>query len=76
MVTEFKRKLYKRGSSHETTIPMPLLFAVDKTRKHNVVFRYDPTANRWYILFEELKEKSGKRQGKEEGDKKDASDYI
>ena len=55
MGTEFKRKLYKRGSSFETTIPMPLLFALDKTKKHNVVFSYDPSANKWFIKFEETK---------------------
>jgi len=54
--TLFKRKLYKRGSSYETTIPMPLLFALDKSKKYNVVFSYDPTANKWYIQFEERKE--------------------
>ena len=57
MTTEFRRKLYKRGSSYETTIPMPLLFAVDKSKRHNVVFKYDPAANRWYIQFEELAKK-------------------
>ena len=54
MPTEFKRKLYKRGSSYETTIPMPLLFAIEKTRKYNVVFSYDADANKWYIKFEEI----------------------
>ncbi len=56
MTTEFKRKLYKRGSSFETTIPMPLLFALDKKKKNNVIFSYDPAANKWYIKFEEAKE--------------------
>ena len=50
---EFKRKLYKRGSSFETTIPMPLLFALDKNKKYNVVFAYDQESNKWYIKFEE-----------------------
>lgn len=50
---ELKRKLYKRGSSFETTIPMPLLFALDKTRKYNVVFSYDQEKNAWYIKFAE-----------------------
>ena len=54
MVTEFRRKLYKRGSSFETTIPMPLLFALDKSKKYNVVFSYDSDANKWYIKFEEI----------------------
>ncbi len=52
---EFKRKLYKRGSSFETTIPMPLLFAIDKEKKHNVVFSLDPEANKWFIKFEQIK---------------------
>lgn len=51
---EFKRKLYKRGSSYETTIPMPLLFALDKSKKYNVVFAYDEEANKWYVKFEEM----------------------
>ena len=55
MPPEFKRKLYKRGSSFETTIPMPLLFALDKSKKYNVVFSFDADANKWYLKFEELK---------------------
>ena len=53
-MAEFRRKLYKRGSSFETTIPMPLLFALDKKKKYNVIFAYDEEANRWYIKFEEI----------------------
>jgi hypothetical protein len=52
---EIKRKLYKRGSSFETTIPIQLLFALDKSKKHNVVFIYEELSNKWYIKFEELK---------------------
>ena len=55
MPTQFKRKLYKRGSSYETTIPMPLLFALEKDKKYSVVFSFDSDANKWYIKFEELK---------------------
>ena len=51
-MSEIKRKLYKRGSSYETTIPMPLLFALDKSKKHNVVFKLDNKTNKWYIEFE------------------------
>ena len=54
---EIRRKLYKRGSSFETTIPMPLLFAVDKKRKYNVVFSFDPDSNKWFLQFEERKKK-------------------
>ena len=54
-IAEFRRKLYKRGSSYETTIPMPLLFALDKSKKYNVVFSYDHMNNKWYIKFEDTK---------------------
>jgi hypothetical protein len=57
-----KRKLYKRGSSYETTVPMPLLFAQDLSKKHNVIFQYDPASRRWYLEFEERKdEKKSKK---------------
>ncbi len=54
-MTEIRRKLYRRGSSFETTIPMPLLFALNKDKKYNVVFRFEPKTNKWYIEFEEVK---------------------
>ena len=54
-MVQIKRKLYKRGSSFETTVPMPLLFAVDKSKKYNVVFSFDEGKQRWYIEFEEIK---------------------
>lgn len=54
MGAEFRRKLYKRGSSFETTIPMPLLFALNKGKKHNVIFSYDTAANKWFVKFEEI----------------------
>lgn len=55
--TTIKRKMYKRGSSFETTLPMPMLFALNKEVKHNVLFNYDPKQNRWYVDFEEVDEK-------------------
>jgi hypothetical protein len=55
MPTEFKRKLYRRGSSFETTVPMPLLFALSKEKKYDVIFLYDTDANKWYLKFEERK---------------------
>jgi len=54
---EFRRKLYRRGSSFETTIPMPLLFAIDKSQKHNVVFSFDADANKWFLKFEQSEKK-------------------
>ncbi len=52
---EIKRKLYSRGSSYETTIPMPLLFPLDLKKKHSVIFVYDKSKNRWYLDFKEEK---------------------
>ncbi len=49
---ELRRKLYSRGSSFETTIPMPLLFSIDLKQKHEVLFKYDSETKRWYIDFE------------------------
>ena len=54
MVLEFRRKLYKRGSSYETTIPKPLLFALEGNKKYNVVFAFDKENNKWYVKFEQL----------------------
>jgi hypothetical protein len=58
MAVEFRRKLYKRGSSFETTIPKPLLFALDASKKHNVIFAYDPVANKWFLKFEKTDKES------------------
>ncbi|MFH0700872.1 MAG: hypothetical protein V2A62_00380 [Candidatus Woesearchaeota archaeon] len=52
---EFKRKLYQRGSSFETTIPRPLLFKLDLTKRNNVHFKYDAKKDRWYLEFSEDK---------------------
>jgi hypothetical protein len=58
MPAEFRRKLYTRGSSFETTIPMPLLFKLDlSSQKYDVVFTYDAQKDRWYVDFEEAKGK-------------------
>jgi len=52
-MVEIKRKLYKRGSSFETTLPKPLAFSLDESKKYNVKFVFDPTLQRWYVEFEE-----------------------
>lgn len=56
-MAELRRKLYRRGSSYETTIPMPLLFALDLSKKHDIIFTFDTKASRWYLGFERMKEK-------------------
>ena len=58
----FRRKLYTRGSSFETTIPMPMLFSIDKKKKHDVIFVYDQEKGRWYVEFEEGAEKKSKEE--------------
>ena len=57
MSFEIRRKLYKRGSSFETTIPMPLLFKLDKSKKYEVIFKYNSKNNKWYLDFKEIKKK-------------------
>jgi len=69
MTTIFRRRLYRRGSSFETTIPMPLLFAIDKSKRYNVIFAFDAEANKWFIKFEETEEKRQKKPAKSIEDK-------
>ena len=57
-----KRKLYKRGSSFETTIPMPLLFGLDPSKKYFVVFNYEK--GKWYISFEQGQKDAKDKQKK------------
>ena len=66
-MAEIRRKLYSRGSSFETTIPMPLLFSLDLKKKHIVLFKFDPETKRWYIEFEPA-DKDSKKHSKEEKD--------
>jgi hypothetical protein len=54
---EFRRKIYSRGSSYETTIPMPMLFSADKEKKYCAIFIFDSNNNRWYVKIEEETEK-------------------
>jgi hypothetical protein len=56
LTAEIRRNLYKRGSSFETTIPMPLLFGTDPDKKYNVVFKYNELNHRWYVEIEEIEE--------------------
>jgi hypothetical protein len=50
---EFRRKIYTRGSSYETTIPMPLLFSIDKGKKYTAIFVFEPESGKWVIRIEE-----------------------
>lgn len=53
MAISLKRKLYPRGGSFETTIPIQLLFSLDLGKKHNILFEFDKEKGRWYVQFEE-----------------------
>ena len=57
MSFEIRRKLYKRGSSFETTIPMPILFKLDKSKKYEVIFKYNSKDDKWYLDFKEIDKK-------------------
>jgi len=57
MAISLKRKLYSRGGSFETTIPIQLLFSLDFKKKHIVKFEFDKKTRRWYVTFEEDKHK-------------------
>lgn len=72
-MTIIRRKLYKRGSSVETTIPKPMLFALDMNKKHNILFHYDHVADRWYIEFEEVKEETEKKSREKNRSKRTGS---
>ncbi len=50
---QFRRRLYPRGSSHETTIPKPLLFSLDPNKRYDVVFTFDTEKCKWYVDVEE-----------------------
>ncbi len=48
----FRRRVYRRGSSFETTIPRPLLFHIDPQQPNDVVFEYDAATERWWLRIE------------------------
>ncbi|MBU0667260.1 MAG: hypothetical protein ABIC91_02640 [Nanoarchaeota archaeon] len=62
---KLKRKLYKRGSSYETTIPLPLLFSIKDKKKYHVVFEFDEEQKKWYVDFESI-EKEHKNENTDE----------
>ena len=47
---ELKRRLYKRGSSYEITIPMPILFGLDLSKKQKIFFSLQK--GKWFISFD------------------------
>jgi|SRR3989344_1362750 len=49
---QIKRKLYKRGSSYEITVPKAILWNLDLSKKYNIIFR--KRKDRWFIKFEEF----------------------
>jgi len=53
MAVKLKRKLYARGGSFETTVPIQLLFSLDLSKKHDVLFEFDSKTNKWFLSFKE-----------------------
>ena len=65
--SEFSRKLYTRGSSYETTIPMPLLFKLSlPEKKYNVLFVYEEAQDTWSIDFTPEAKKKKKEEATNE----------
>jgi hypothetical protein len=61
MAVKLRRKLYPRGGSFETTVPIQLLFSIDLSKKNDVLFEFDPKSKRWFVDFQESKkEKIGR----------------
>ena len=61
-MVQLRRRLYRRGSSFETTVPMPILFEIDPKQGYDVLFNFDTTTKRWYITFQQRKKKKGERK--------------
>ena len=36
---------------------MPLLFALDMSKKHNIVFKFNQKESKWYVEFGEQEQK-------------------
>lgn len=49
----FRRRIYHRGSSYETTLPRPLLFFIKEDRKYDAIFEYDEEKKLWTIKIVE-----------------------
>lgn len=41
---------------------MPLLFSVDPSKKHDVIFDFDSKERRWYIDVKPAEDKAGKKR--------------
>ncbi len=52
MAVSLRRKIYSRGGSHETTIPLQLLLGLNLEESNEAIFEYDTKTARWYVHFE------------------------
>ncbi|MGV8150819.1 MAG: hypothetical protein ACP5NV_03775 [Candidatus Woesearchaeota archaeon] len=68
MNIRFKRKLYARGGSYETTIPVQMLFSSDLSKKNNVIFEYDKKTQRWIVSIEENQSSVDNQVGNQKND--------
>jgi hypothetical protein len=62
MAVQLRRKIYPRGGSYETTIPLQLLFSLDLSKKHDIVFEFDPKSNKWFVDFRASEPDKDKRK--------------
>ena len=61
MAVQLKRKIYPRGGSYETTIPLQLLFSLDLSKKHDVIFEFDSKSDKWFVTFKESEPERSKK---------------
>lgn len=54
-MVRLSRKLYKRRHSWEATIPMPLISLLDRSKKWDVLYKYDNKVKKWFLSFSEHK---------------------
>lgn len=67
MGIKFRRKLYTRGSSYETTIPRPLLFKLNLPhQKYTVLFIYEESNDAWSIDFVSEEKRKKKQENNNE----------
>lgn len=64
---KFQTKLWKRSQkSFATTIPQVVLFQLDESKKHKVVWEYNSSINKWTLELVPIEEKKGGKSKKNE----------
>ncbi|MBW3015442.1 hypothetical protein KY330_03405 [Candidatus Woesearchaeota archaeon] len=59
---KFFTKLWKRSQkSFATTIPHVVLFKLDESKEHEVVWEFDSNSGKWTVDFKEIEKKVKKK---------------